>query len=483
MWGPPRTRPGADWSDSEASEGAEMVLNIGGVRQVLHTDVLKRYPDTRLGELAGLCACRPEDVAELCDDYDPESGEFFFDRDPDAFRSIVEVYYYGEVHMRRGACPVCFMHEMAFWRVDAELLDECCQSCLSEARSELEEISEKVRAMLERTEEEEAAVSSRRERCRAFLWKLLEKPESSLAARVVAVASFFFVVLSSAAMCAGTVPELHVCCDEAGEHVEHPALEAVETACMAWFTAEYALRLAAAPDRSRFALSFMNVVDVLAIVPFYVLLALTHVGARLGALELADAQQCVQALRVLRVARVLKLARHSSGLRTLTHALGSSAKELGLLLTYMGVGIFLFAAIAYTVENGHPDTMFTSVPQSFWWAVITMTTVGYGDVYPKTTLGRCNAAVSFLCGVVAIALPIHPIINNFVTFYSKQRALESAAKHEIELLALRSREEEERPGGSRGVRHGAGEEEVCASHSYTHIPLLQDQTHSFSGPA
>ncbi|XP_017573542.1 potassium voltage-gated channel subfamily F member 1a [Pygocentrus nattereri] len=481
MWGPLRTRYGADWSGSEASEDAEIVVNIGGVKQVLHADALKRYPETRLGELASASAhCGPDEVAELCDDYEPGNpGEFFFDRDPDAFRCIVEVYYYGEVHMRRGMCPVCFMEEMEFWRVDAELLDECCQSCVSEARDELEEIGEKVRAMLERTEEGGGGTASRRERCRACLWKLMEKPESSLAARAIAVASFFFVLLSSAAMCVGTVPELYVCCDETGRQAEHPALEAVETACMAWFTAEYALRLAAAPDRARFALSFMNVVDVLAIVPFYVLLALTQVGARLGALELADAQQCVQALRVLRVARVLKLARHSSGLRTLTHALRSSAKELGLLLTYMGVGIFLFAALAYTVEHGHPDTMFTSVPQSFWWAVITMTTVGYGDVYPKTTLGRCNAAVSFLCGVVAIALPIHPIINNFVTFYSKQRELESAAKHEIALMALRSREEEEREEGSRRPEHLT----VCASHSYAHIPLLEDPSQSFSGTA
>ncbi|KAG9282475.1 potassium voltage-gated channel subfamily F member 1 [Astyanax mexicanus] len=479
MWGPLRARLG-DWSGSseeeESGEDAELLLNIGGVKQVLHADLLKRYPDTRLGELAELCARSPDELSELCDDYDPASGELFFDRDPDAFRCIAEVYIYGEVHMRRGMCPVCFMHEMEFWRVDAELLDECCQSCVSEARDELEEISEKVRAMLERTEEDEAAALSWRERCRAFLWKLMEKPESSVAARAVAVTSFFFVVLSSAAMCAGTVPELHVCCDEAGNAREHPVLEAVEMACMAWFTLEYVLRLAAAPDRARFALSFMNVVDVLAIVPFYVLLALTHVGARLGALELANAQQCVQALRVLRVARVLKLARHSSGLRTLTHALSSSAKELGLLLTYMGVGIFLFAALAYTLEQSHPDTMFTSMPQSFWWAIITMTTVGYGDVYPKTTLGRCNAAVSFLCGVVAIALPIHPIINNFVTFYNKQRALESAAKHEIELMALRSQEEEKREGKGQRATHGP----VCTSHSYANIPLLEDPCQSFS---
>ena len=64
--------------------------------------------------------------------------------------------------------------------------------------------------------------------------------------------------------------------------------------------------------------------------------------------------------------------------------------------------------------------------------------MGYGDIYPKTTLGKCNAAVSFLCGVIAIALPIHPIINNFVVFYNKQKVLETAALHEVELMELKS---------------------------------------------
>lgn len=143
----------------------------------------------------------------------------------------------------------------------------------------------------------------------------------------------------------------------------------------------------------------------------------------------------------------------------------------------MGVGVFLFSALGYTMEQNHPDTLFTSIPQSFWWAVITMTTVGYGDVYPKTTLGRCNAAISFLCGVIAIALPIHPIINNFVLFYNKQQVLETAAKHEIELMALRS------GGGDREAapsahKHACGagvwDNAMRSCPSDTYIPLLKN---------
>lgn len=428
MWATPRR------TRSEASEDAEIVVNVGGTRHVMCASMLERYPTTRLAHLADRAAESSCDLSRFCDDYDAATREFFFDRDPDAFRCIAEVYQYGEVHMARGTCPVRFSKEMEFWGVDMDLLDECCKSNLKEAEDELSEIAEKVRAILDDMEG-----SPSNGKCRTFLWRLMEKPESSWAARTIALLSFLFVLLSSVVMCVGTVPELHEQ-DDDGNRIENPSLEAIETACIIWFTVEYVLRLAAAPSKLHFAISFMNVVDFLAIAPFYLLLVLSYLGT--AVLQLATVQQAVQALRVMRVARVLKLARHSSGLQTLTYALRSSCKELGLLLMYMGIGIFLFSALGYTVEQSHPETMFTSIPQSFWWAIITMTTVGYGDIYPKTTLGRCNAAVSFLCGVIAIALPIHPIINNFVVFYSKQRVLETAAKHEIELMALRSKEGE-----------------------------------------
>lgn len=212
----------------------------------------------------------------------------------------------------------------------------------------------------------------------------------------------------------------------------------------------------------------MNAVDFLAIMPFYVVLTLTHLGT--AVMELANVQQAVQALRIMRVARIFKLARHSSGLQTLTYALKRSFKELGLLLMYMGVGIFVFSALGYTMEQSHPETLFRSIPQSFWWAIITMTTVGYGDIYPKTTLGRCNAAISFLCGVIAIALPIHPIINNFVIYYNKQKVLETAARHELELMELQSLEQA--PGGAPRRLDASWEGTMRASRSDTHIPLL-----------
>lgn len=106
----------------------------------------------------------------------------------------------------------------------------------------------------------------------------------------------------------------------------------------------------------------MNIVDVLAILPFYVSLTLTHLGARM--MELTNVQQAVQALRIMRIARIFKLARHSSGLQTLTYALKRSFKELGLLLMYLAVGIFVFSALGYTMEQSHPETLFIRASRS-----------------------------------------------------------------------------------------------------------------------
>ncbi|XP_005867288.1 PREDICTED: potassium voltage-gated channel subfamily F member 1 [Myotis brandtii] len=475
-----RSLPEPDSQGSRVGDDVEIVVNVGGVRQVLYGDLLSRYPETRLAELLTCLAGGYDSIFSLCDDYDPGKREFYFDRDPDAFKCVLEVYYFGEVHMKKGICPICFKGEMDFWKVDLKFLDQCCRSHLREKREELEEIARRVQLILD-----DLAWT----RCQQRVWKFLEKPESSRPARAVAVLSFLLILLSSMVMCMGTIPELQVL-DTEGSRVEHPTLESVETACIGWFTLEYLLRLFASPNKLHFVLSFMNIVDVLAILPFYVSLTLTHLGARM--MELTKVQQAVQALRIMRVARIFKLARHSTGLQTLTYALKRSFKELGLLLMYLAVGIFVFSALGYTMEQSHPETLFKSIPQSFWWAIITMTTVGYGDIYPKTTLGKLNAAISFLCGVIAIALPIHPIINNFVRYYNKQRVLETAAKHELELMELNSGGAgggEGKAVGSLGdldnlpplepaaSKEGTWGSRLKISHSDTVIPLLTQEKH------
>ncbi|XP_055719420.1 potassium voltage-gated channel subfamily F member 1-like [Salvelinus fontinalis] len=470
MWTIPKPRY-KNCNKLDTRDEAEMAVNIGGVRLVLDGDVLNRYPESRLAELINCSTLNYDVIYSLCDDYDPGKKEFYFDRDPDAFRCIIDVYYFGEIHIKRGICPICFIKEMEFWKIHQSYLDECCKSYLTEKEEELAEIANKVKLILDDLDGDPSVNCSAR--CLKFLWKLMEKPESSLPARVITIASFLFVLVSSVVMCVGTIPEVQVE-DEEGDLVEHPMLEDIETACIGWFTLEYLLRFVSCPNKRQFFLSFMNIIDFMAIIPFYVVLTLTYLGTTM--MDLAKVQQAVQALRIMRIARIFKLARHSSGLQTFTYALKRSFKELGLLLMYMGIGIFVFSALGYTIEQSHPETLFSSIPQAFWWAIITMTTVGYGDIYPKTTLGKCNAAISFLCGVIAIALPIHPIINNFVHFYNKQKLLETAAKHELELMQLQSSEDSLMKATRKCGAAGALESSMRTSRSDNCIPLLEEST-------
>lgn len=159
------------------------------------------------------------------------------------------------------------------------------------------------------------------------------------------------------------------------------------------FSVEYVLRLIAVRSPARHALSFFGVVDLLAVLPAYISLLLP------GAQSLA----VIRALRLLRVFRVLKLAEYVGESQVLWAALRAASRKITIFVSIVLTVVLIVAALMYLIEG--EESGFTSIPESVYWAIVTLSTVGYGDISPATPLGKALASFLMILGYGIIAVP------------------------------------------------------------------------------
>ena len=356
----------------------KLKINVSGRRYEISMQQLQNFPKSLLADPAkrGLY-------------YDAENDELFFDRNRTTFESVFYFYVTGGmlVFPAKTFCQQLVADELHFFGLYDYLSPE-------EKHSSVPLPSAVKRG-------------SPRGTCQKKFWELCEIPESSPAARITSLFSLVVIVFAVVILCIETLPSVRNL--DSGPDIfnssTNRSLEAnrnttgqptynnnsrnalkyfilrAEEFCMAWFTVELVARFVISPEKCRFLRKFLTVVDIAAILPFYISL-------------MASKNQFVpifviKIFHLSKIFRVLKLSRYMSTMKVLGKTAKACVFDLWTVVSLTFIGTILFGIIVYYCEQWDKTTAFHSIPDACWWAVVTITTLGYGDMVPNT-IGKCK---------------------------------------------------------------------------------------------
>lgn len=376
--------------------GDRLVINVSGAIFEISESKLVHFPQSLLG-------C-PQKRSRY---FDTQREEYFFDRHRQAFEGIL--FYYqneGRLIYPDNVPTEVFDEEVKFFMLPVE-----ASSC------------EKLESVLLGDYNRSRPLNI----WQRTLWELFEFPNSSLAAKILAVLSQVFIIVSLAGSCLKTVESLQPKRVNEATNFQNPNASAVyadirtsgsriqeddwfsfDLVCYSWFTLECAVRLLASPNKSQYFKLLPNCADFATILIFYLelIVKMTWPSARL----------LVRLLETLAVIRILKLLRYSEGMKILVLTVVSGIKDLGLLVTFASTIVILGSSAVFFIElNENDDSDFKSIPDAFWWAIITICTVGYGDKVPSTVMGKFMGAICAVLGTVTVALPLFRFAAHFRT--------------------------------------------------------------------
>ncbi|XP_065060803.1 shaker-related potassium channel tsha2-like [Rhopilema esculentum] len=369
---------------SSVTSKPRVVVNVSGKRFETFTRTFTSKPNCLLSKKARSSY------------YNEDANEYFFDRNAKVFEALLTYLQTGILAKPDAVPDKVYLDDLRFFGFENEAVDFYKSLLLTIERPVFDLPKNKYQRKI---------------------WETMEYPSTSRLAKIISLISTFVIVVSIFVFCIETLPYFKEQPNGTSTEMSLIAKDVfmwIESICVAWFTIEYLLRLATCPRKFRFLYQPLNIVDLAAIVPFYVIVALEKTGTSLTSLAI------LRVLRLVRVFRIFKLSRYSKALQLLMQTLSSSVKELCLLLFLLMVITILFSSAFYYFETeGNPDTDFYSIPHTFWLSIVTLTTVGYGDMVPVTVGGRIVGALLAVTGVLVVALPIPIIVNNFSRIYTR----------------------------------------------------------------
>ncbi|KAL3856843.1 hypothetical protein ACJMK2_011554 [Sinanodonta woodiana] len=407
------------------------VINIGGKRFETTKGTLRNHPNSKLARLN-----------KTSEEYDFDKCEFFFDRNPVLFEWILDYYRYGLMHMPLDVCVNKISEELDYWELSSETIAGCCRQ---KYREMMHEYATYLALKKEfehdlHEEKQQCAEVSTLQKLRKKIWIFLDDIESSKPAKIFGMIYYLMIILSVATVFCSTVNEFRVprttdlfttCNKTSAENCTidknsklyhlrttepHLALRILDYGLMFFFTLDFILRLLVTPSHKKM-FSGMYICDLIYLIPVWCWFIIDIFHSTLW-LNDSGVQWLiiVEILMVFRALRMFTLARHYRSLRVLLLALKACMGELVLLMLFVTFCLTIYACCIYSAEVNN-DLAFDNVFIGLYWGLITMTTVGYGDIVPKTTAGYIVSVMCAMTGVIIIGMVVPIFAGNFTLYY------------------------------------------------------------------
>ena len=381
----PRLRDKSDFAISRRGPRISCVAVPGKSIERIKINVSgKRYELTynRLFKFPGSLLARSTQRARF---YDEDKDEFFFDRNRMAFESVYHFYQTAGEFLRPEHIPKeLLMREMHFFGLTAYLPQET------------------PKARISADPPRQSIPSNRYQR---MAWELFENPGSNIVARIINALLLLLIVMSVILLCIETLPDfsdasmstprnsmINRTLDDRQLQSDRKVtnyklsgklqiLFIMEAICVVCFTLELIIRFVVSPDKLRFFWNLLNVFDLFAVLPFYVTIAVSTSPTSI------QSAYVLRVLRLMRIFRLAKIYRYSSAVQIFVETVRECISDLMMLGFLILITTVVFASCSYYFEQENEGTDFVSIPAACWWAVVTMSSVGYGDMVP-VTLGR-----------------------------------------------------------------------------------------------
>ncbi|XP_064641972.1 potassium voltage-gated channel subfamily C member 3-like [Lineus longissimus] len=438
-------------TDAEVSERDVLNFDIRGVKFELLADVVDEYPDTTLGRLAEQYQHLPELERNVV---------YVFDRDPNVFKAVIQFYKTGELHHPSVVCATIFKRDIEFWRITCPVAP-CCSPAYQEAHSNTDVIRQFKETIIdEKNLLSDYVFHHNGRRWRPRLWYFMTYPSSSLGAKVYAVFVYLLVVLNMIRIIVeqnshSFSSQLHSITSNLTDEEDVTDQEdtilckvilsgylGTSNFIMAFniadmvvgviFAFDNFLRLISAPKIKTAFLSYRNIVECVCLFPSLAFFLYWQGVVWLQSCDHSSATwiPLLWHLKQLRGLQLCVLLIHYMPCRVLFFVIKYNVKQGMISVFFLAVFTFTLTmgALVLVFERlGSGDWKsedFNTAFDAYWWVIITMTTVGYGDVVPHSSLGKVIGVVCALSGILLLAVMVPLMTNNFTVVLNYSRDLD-----------------------------------------------------------